>query len=76
MISVKPMVKRARSVRSTQNGVRYITRAEGKRILDRQARKQLGMSAEEFVKKYRAGELGDYDHFAVTRVSMLIPLGE
>jgi len=76
MITVKPKAKRTRNVRSAQNGIKYITRAEGKKILDRQARKQLGMSGEEFVRKYRAGELGDYDHFAVTRVSLLIPLGE
>jgi hypothetical protein len=55
-------------------GVDWITREEGIAILDRQARKYLGMSGEEFVRRYRAGELS-HDCSEVTRLSMLIPFG-
>lgn len=57
-------------------GVKYVTRREGIEILDRQARKYLGMSGEEFVRKYRAGEIEDADRSDVLLVSMLIPLAE
>lgn len=53
----------------------YVTPEEGAEILDRQARKYLGMSGEEFVRRYDAGEIDDDDYgFNVMRVSMLIPL--
>lgn len=56
------------------DGVDYISLSEGIELLDRQARKYLGMSGEEFMRRYEAGELDhdDYD-FNVMRVSMLIP---
>lgn len=54
----------------------YITKAEGVTLLDRQARKYLGMSGQEFSRKYRAGELTYDDHPDVVRVAMLIPLAE
>ncbi|MEA2585573.1 MAG: hypothetical protein QOF33_3658 [Thermomicrobiales bacterium] len=56
------------------DGIKWVSREEGIAILDRQARKYLGMSGEEFVRMYRAGELVD-DCSDVTRLSMLIPLG-
>ncbi len=46
------------------------------KILDRQARKYLGMSGEEFIRKYRAGEIEDPDRTEVLRVSILIPMAE
>lgn len=52
----------------------YISLSEGIEILDRQARKYLGMSGEEFLRKYESGELLDDDYDSnVMRVSMLIP---
>jgi hypothetical protein len=57
-------------------GVKYVSRAEACRILDRQARKYHGMSGEEFVRKWRAGEIEDPDRSDVLRVAMLIPLTE
>lgn len=51
-----------------------ISVSEGIEILDQQARKYLGMSGEEFLRRYEAGELDDDDYdFNVMRVSMLIP---
>jgi hypothetical protein len=55
-------------------GVKYVSRAEACRILDRQARKYLGMSGEEFVRRWRAGEIEEPDRSEVLRVAMLIPL--
>lgn len=54
-------------------GVEYVTAEEGKRLLERQARKYHGMSADEFVRRYRAGEF-DSCSTDVIRVAMLIPL--
>lgn len=55
------------------DGIRWISREEGLAILDRQARKCLGMSGEEFVRKYRAGEIEDPDRSEVMALSILIP---
>jgi hypothetical protein len=57
-------------------GTKIISRAEGKKIVDKQARKYFGMSGPEFVKKYRAGEMGGYEHSDVAVVAILIPLSE
>lgn len=57
-------------------GVKYVSRREGAEILDSQARKYLGMSGAEFVRRYRAGEIEDADRSDVLRVAMLIPLAE
>ena len=70
-IAVRPTLRRP-----VTRGIQYVSRQQGKRILDRQARKYLGMSGEEFVRKYRAGEIEDADRSDVIRVAMLIPLAE
>ena len=54
----------------------YVTPEEGAEILDRQARKYLGMSGEEFVRMYEAGEFEDPCRSEVARVSILIPLSK
>lgn len=51
----------------------YVTPEEGAEILDRMARKYVGMSGEDFLRKYEAGEIST-DCSGVMRVSMLIPL--
>ena len=72
------MVAVVRSVRRrpATRGVKYVTRRQGHRILDRQARKYLGMTGDEFVRRYRAGDVEGLDRSNVTRVAMLIPLAE
>jgi hypothetical protein len=57
-------------------GVEYLSAAEGKELLDRQARKYLDMSGDAFVEQYRAGKIEDADRTDVQRVAMLIPLAE
>lgn len=59
-----------------RRGVKYVSRRQGARILDRQARRYLGMSGEEFVRKYHAGELENSHRPEVIRISMLVPLAE
>lgn len=54
----------------------YISKAEGIEPLDRQARKYLDMSGQEFRRKYRSGELTYDDHPDVVRVAMLLSFGE
>lgn len=56
--------------------LKYVTPEEGAEILDRQARKYLGMSGEDFVRMYEAGEIDDPCRSDVMRVSMLIPLAQ
>ena len=55
---------------------KHVTRRTGRKILDRQARKNLGMSGEEFIRKYRAGEIEDPDRTEVLSVAILIPMAE
>lgn len=56
--------------------INYISRQEGSRLLDRQARKYLGMSGDEFKRRYQAGTIEDPERSAVLRVSLLLPLAE
>ena len=60
--------------RKTTSAVQFLTREEGWQILDEQARRSLGMSAEEFVRAWNAGEIDDPDRPEVMHVAMLLPL--
>lgn len=71
----------ARNPRRTAstNGVETVerlSREEGKQLVDRQARKYLKMSGEDFVRQYREGRIKDPDRLAVSRVAILLPLVE
>ncbi len=54
----------------------YISREEGIALLDRQARKYLNMSGEEFRDKFKSGKLRYSDSPHVARVSFLIAFAE
>ncbi len=55
-------------------GVRFLTQAEGRELLDRRTRETLGLSAEEFIAAWESGALDDYpDHVEIMRLAMLIP---
>jgi hypothetical protein len=58
------------------DSIETITREEGLRLLDRQARKFLGMSGEEFSRRYRAGQIENPHRLEVARVAILLPLAE
>jgi hypothetical protein len=65
------------TVRETRDGtLRELTRDEGRALLDRQARRELGISGEEFLRRYKAGEYADIDTPAVARVAMLVHLAD
>jgi hypothetical protein len=55
-------------------GVDAMSTEEAREILDRHARRFLGMSGPEFVAAWDAGEIADPDRPEVMRVVMLLPL--
>jgi hypothetical protein len=64
---------------ASANGVETVerlSREEGKQLVDRQARKYLKMSGEDFARQYREGRINDPDRLAVSRVAILLPLVE
>lgn len=54
--------------------VERLSREQGRQLVDRQARRYLKMSGEEFVRAYREGRIKDPHRLAVARVAMLLPL--
>ena len=46
----------------------------GAEVLDRQARRYLNLSGEDFARLYRAGQIPDQDRSEVIRVALLLPL--
>lgn len=58
--------------------VRELSREEGRKLFDRQARRYLGISGEEFLEKWDSREYGDPDDRAknppgVMELAMLLP---
>jgi hypothetical protein len=58
-----------------QQSVHELDAREGRELLDRQARRYLGMSGVEFMRAWERGELDPDRDPHVARVSMLIPFG-
>ena len=57
--------------------IKELTLEDGRKLLDKQARRYLKMSGGEFIKKWEAGEFGDDpDRPEVMRVVMLIPFAK
>ena len=55
--------------------VKILTKNEGKKLLDRQARRQLNMSGDEFVRKWNAHEFADPEQPEIMGLAFLIPFG-
>lgn len=55
--------------------VKFVSRKEGKKLLDKQARHFLKMSGDEFLRKWKAKEFEDPDRPEVMQVAFLIPFG-
>jgi hypothetical protein len=55
--------------------VREATHEEGRRLFDERARELLGISGEEFLRRWDAGEYTDAVDPAVNAVALLIPFG-
>lgn len=51
-----------------------INAAQGADILDRAAKKRLGITGAEFVSRWDRGDYADLDHVTVMEVAALIPL--
>lgn len=58
-----------------QQSVQELDADEGRALLDRQARRYLGMSGDEFVRAWERGELDPDASADVARVAMLLPFG-
>lgn len=54
--------------------IREVSPEEGMEMLDRQARKRLGMSGEEFIRKWEANEFEEPDQSDIIFLSFMIPL--
>ena len=52
-----------------------LTREEGRAMFDRNAREWLGMSGDEFIEKWEAGEIEDPDRTDVIMLAIMIPFG-
>ncbi len=57
-------------------GVLYLSPLRAAKLLDRQARKYLGMSGQEFARKYREGEIEDPCRSEVILLSMMPPMDD
>jgi hypothetical protein len=68
---VKARPKARRTPRVPQ--VRTLTRAQGRALFDREARRCCGMNGEEFLRKWDANEFPDPDTIRIMHVAMLIP---
>jgi len=55
--------------------VRFLTVEEGKMLLDKQARRHLKMSGEEFVRRWKSRKIKNPDRPEVMQVAFLIPFG-
>ncbi len=54
-------------------GVRVLTPEQGRELFDRQARLRLGMSGDEFIRAWDAGEFGDRDDSDLMGLVMMLP---
>jgi hypothetical protein len=61
------------------SGIRFLDDEESHEYFDRQARRLLGISGEEFLRRYDAGEFAalknDREQRAVMKLAMLAPFG-
>jgi hypothetical protein len=66
-------------VEDTDGQVRFLSREEGRVFFDEQARQRLGISGEEFLRRWDAGEydaiFDDPDHPEIVELYMLMPFG-
>jgi hypothetical protein len=69
----------AATVQQVDDRIQYATPEEGRDLLDHQARKLLGISGDEFLRRWDAGEYRDIADTLgqrhIMRLAMLIPFG-
>jgi len=57
--------------------IKELTLEDGRKLLDKQARRYLNMSGSELIKKWEAGDFGDNaDRPEIMRLVMLIPFAK
>lgn len=54
----------------------YLSRSQGEDLLDRQARKHLNMTGDEFRRRYQSGQLRSSENRTVERLSYLLSPSE
>jgi len=63
----------------TESQIQWLTDEEARAIFDEEARRVMGMSGEEFIRRWDAGEYDaiadDGDHPHIMHLAMLIPWG-
>ncbi len=68
-----------RAERVTENTIEWLSDDEARAIFDEQARKVVGMSGEEFLRRYDAGEFDDIqddsEHLVFMSLVLSIPFG-
>ena len=62
------------AVKEPKSRVHELTRDEGLEVFDKASRHYLGISAEEFLRRWDAGEFADDDRTEVVSVWMMLPL--
>lgn len=67
------MAKAVTSTRLQDEQIRELSVAEGWALLDARARRYLGISAQEFIRRWRAGEYPDPDQPEIMPVVMALP---
>lgn len=68
------MTSRTTKIKHDLPPVRFLTQEEAREMFDQQARRELNMSGEEFLRAWNAGEFDDDpDRPEVMRVVMLLP---
>jgi hypothetical protein len=64
----------ATTTKMTSEHIRELTPEEGRALLDREARRYMGMSADEFIQAWESGKFADHpDQSDVMYVALLLP---
>lgn len=70
------VTKRKADHRNNGHQVRELSEEEAREIFDRITQREMGMSGEEFLKRWHAGKYRDNGELGLTHVVMLLPLVE
>jgi len=62
-------------MKAKTNHAEILSRKEGRKLLDRQAKRFLGMSGQEFVRKWNEKEFKNPDRPEILQLAFLIPFG-
>jgi len=63
------------AMKAKTNHAKILSRKEGRKLLDRQAKHYLGMSGQEFVRKWNEKKFKNPDRPEILQLAFLIPFG-